>query len=315
MRARRQLSSRTRRRAKEPKDGASAPTVALDADTIAVLGHLRTALPGRPIAVAGLTQPGRQPHRPRSLHQDQDPLETRRRGVWLGLAGTRHLQPQALVALVLHLRDREQPARSPGSYVGLPPAADRRPHRDAAGGTTSGRLRPRRATPIRLPNDSAQPPRAKQRRHSRGVKRGCKRGGIGGPLDNVCPMSAQPRKANLWPTRLKPPKPNENPYGFEQERGMEAGGIEPPSESHSPNASTCVSDDLSSSPSLPSAGSPATSRRCNLGPHPVGTMGAQPELRRSFPPYGRGQDERGRLIRQPVRSFRWQLSRSVLFAR
>jgi len=42
-------------------------------------------------------------------------------------------------------------------------------------------------------------------------------------------------------------------------------------------------------------------------------MRAQPELRRSFPPYGRGQDERGRLIRQPVRSFRWQLSRSVLF--
>ena len=94
---------------------------------------------------------------------------------------------------------------------------------------------------------------------------------------------------------------------------MEAGGIEPPSESHSPNASTCVSDDLSSSPSLPSAGSPATSRRCNLGPRPVGTTGAQPELRRSLPPYGRGQGERGRLIRQPVRSFRWQLSRSVLF--
>src|SRR5262245_39343695 len=94
---------------------------------------------------------------------------------------------------------------------------------------------------------------------------------------------------------------------------MEAGGIEPSSESCSPNASTCVSDDLSSSPSLPSAGSPATSRRYNLGPHPAGTMGAQPELRRSFPPYGRGQDERGSLIRLPVRSFRWQLSRSVLF--
>src|SRR5262249_2863766 len=42
---------------------------------------------------------------------------------------------------------------------------------------------------------------------------------------------------------------------------VEAEGIEPSSESHSPNASTCVSDDLSSSPLLPSAGSPATSRR------------------------------------------------------
>jgi hypothetical protein len=97
------------------------------------------------------------------------------------------------------------------------------------------------------------------------------------------------------------------------EMKVEAGGIEPPSESHSPNASTCVSDDLSSSPSLPSAGSPATSRRIYLSPHPVGTMGAQPELRRSVPPYGRGQAERGSLIRLPVRSFRWQLSRSVLF--
>ena len=94
---------------------------------------------------------------------------------------------------------------------------------------------------------------------------------------------------------------------------MEAEGIEPSSESVSPNASTCVSDDLSSSPLLPSAGSPATSRRCNLSPRPVGTTGAQPELRRSLPPYGRGQGERGSLIRLPVRSFRWQLSRSVLF--
>jgi hypothetical protein len=94
---------------------------------------------------------------------------------------------------------------------------------------------------------------------------------------------------------------------------VEAEGIEPSSESHSLNASTCVSDDLSSSPSLPSAGSPATSRRIYLSPHPVGTMGAQPELRRSVPPYGRGQAERGSLIRLPVRSFRWQLSRSVLF--
>ena len=102
---------------------------------------------------------------------------------------------------------------------------------------------------------------------------------------------------------------DEAPY----EMKVEAGGIEPPSESCSPNASTCVSDDLSSSPSLPSAGSPATSRRIYLSPHPVGTMGAQPELRRSLPPYGRGQGERGSLIRLPVRSFRWQLSRSVLF--
>ena len=76
----------------------------------------------------------------------------------------------------------------------------------------------------------------------------------------------------------------------------------PSSESVSLNASTCVSDDLSSSPLLPSAGSPATSRRLYLGPHPAGAMGAQPRLRRSLPPYGRGQGERGRLIRLPVRS-------------
>jgi len=94
---------------------------------------------------------------------------------------------------------------------------------------------------------------------------------------------------------------------------VEAGGIEPPSESHSLNASTCVSRDLSSSRLLPRAGSSATSRRCSLGPRPAGATGAQPELRRSLPPYGRGQGERGRLIRQPVRSRCWQLSRSVLF--
>jgi hypothetical protein len=115
MRARRQLSSRTRRRAKEPKTEQARRTVALDADTIAVLGHLRTLYPDAPSRSRVLRNlDGNRIDREAFTKTKTDPLETRRRGVWLGLAGTRHLQPQALV---LHLRDREQPARSPGSYV------------------------------------------------------------------------------------------------------------------------------------------------------------------------------------------------------
>ena len=94
---------------------------------------------------------------------------------------------------------------------------------------------------------------------------------------------------------------------------MEAGGIEPPSESASPNASTSVACGLSLATLAPtgriSRGQPAKA----LGPRLAGATGAQPELRRSLPPYGRGQGERGSLIRLPVRKYRWQLSRSVLF--
>src|SRR5216110_3572022 len=89
---------------------------------------------------------------------------------------------------------------------------------------------------------------------------------------------------------------------------VEAGGIEPPSEGASASASTCVACELFSPRSLPQAGSRAASRRLVSAPAPPALAGAQPEVWRSSPPYGRRQVERGGLIRQPVRSFRLQLS-------
>src|SRR5437762_11552735 len=89
---------------------------------------------------------------------------------------------------------------------------------------------------------------------------------------------------------------------------VEAGGIEPPSEGASTSASTCVACVLISPRSLPQARSRAASRRLISAPAPPALAAAQPDVWRSTPPYGRRQVERGGLIRQPVRSFRLQLS-------
>src|SRR5437667_6274898 len=89
---------------------------------------------------------------------------------------------------------------------------------------------------------------------------------------------------------------------------VEAGGIEPPSEGASASASTCVACVLISPCSLPQAGSRAASQRLVSAPVPPALAGAQPEVWRSSPPNGRRQVERCGLIRQPVRSFRLQLS-------
>ena len=99
-------------------------------------------------------------------------------------------------------------------------------------------------------------------------------------------------------------RPREIPGTYE----VEAGGIEPPSEGASTSASTCVACVLISPRSLPQARSRAASRRLISAPAPPALAGAQPEVWRSSPPYGRRQVERGGLIRQPVRSFRLQLS-------
>ena len=58
---------------------------------------------------------------------------------------------------------------------------------------------------------------------------------------------------------------------------MEAGGIEPPSEGASPNASTCVACGLLSPRSLPQAGSHAASRLLVSAPVPPARAGTQPE--------------------------------------
>ncbi len=94
---------------------------------------------------------------------------------------------------------------------------------------------------------------------------------------------------------------------------MEAGGIEPPSESASPSASTCVACILMSPRLLPQAGSHAASR------HLISTL-ASPAVREGPArvmalgrPYGRGPVKRSHLIRQPVRSYRLQLSSPANF--
>ena len=89
---------------------------------------------------------------------------------------------------------------------------------------------------------------------------------------------------------------------------VEAGGIEPPSEGASPNASTCVARVLRVAAVAPPGrivrGQPAY----DLGPRAAGIVGAQPEVWRLGRPYGRRPERRGGLIRQPVRSLRLQLS-------
>src|SRR5262249_55156064 len=89
---------------------------------------------------------------------------------------------------------------------------------------------------------------------------------------------------------------------------VEAGGIEPPSEGASPSASTSVADDLILAALAP-IGRIARGQPAKISvPAPPASRGPSPRRWRLFRPYGRGPGKRGRLIRQPVRSLRLQLS-------
>ena len=125
-------------------------------------------------------------------------------------------------------------------------------------------------------------------------------GGGNGPPDSS-PIAS--------PTPRSPPDAQRN----QLLKKMEAGGIEPPSEGASTSESTCVACDLISPRLLPQAGSRAASRRSVSAPAPPALTGAQPEVWRLSPPYGRRQVKRRGLIRQRVRSYRLQLSSPARF--
>ena len=85
-----------------------------------------------------------------------------------------------------------------------------------------------------------------------------------------------PKATSASPAASPTPKLSVEAQRDQLRERMEAGGIEPPSESASPNVSTCVARDLMSPRLLPRAG-PSAAIRLSLASHDAGGARGQPE--------------------------------------